>query len=384
MQTFKFPVGYHKIHPTKIIDFQLNRWYSFGYIPLNDMRQAGKNIKGLPDWKAEFIRQAEKALAEDRLMNATFHYRAAEFFTHPSDPDKLALYDKFLELYYNELFVNEPIERHYVPYGKNKVLPAMRVPSQTEVPLGTIVIHGGFDSFIEEFYSMSTVFARAGYEVILFDGPGQGGALKHQGLPMDIEWEKPVSAVLDYFNRDDVTLLGISMGGWLCFRAAAFEPRIKRVIALSIAFDYMQIPPKPVADFARWLFKHRKLFDFLTDIKMRANAQEKWGIENMQYMWKSDSIMEASLELLNFNEENQHPDLVTQDVIILTGSEDHFIPTKMHHLQVAALRNVNSMTERIFMPETQAHNHCQIGNFGLALDTMLNWLKEKQPELAPA
>jgi pimeloyl-ACP methyl ester carboxylesterase len=52
--------------------------------------------------------------------------------------------------------------------------------------------------------------------------------------------------VLDYFHLDDVTLLGISMGGWLCFRAAAYEPRIRRVIALSIAFDYMQIPSLPI------------------------------------------------------------------------------------------------------------------------------------------
>jgi pimeloyl-ACP methyl ester carboxylesterase len=377
MRTFDFPTGYHKMHRTKIIDFQLNRWHSFGYVRLEDMREAGHNIKGLTDWKDEMVRQAEKAQSEGRTMNAAFHYRAAEFFTHPSDPDKHRLYQTFIDMFYNDVFPNEPIERHTVPY-ENGALPALRIvdPDATE-SRGTLVIFGGFDSFIEEFYGMATYFARQGYEVILFEGPGQGGALKTYGMPMTLEWEKPTSAVLDHFGLDDVTLLGISMGGWWCFRAAAFEPRINRVIASSIAFDYMQIPPKPVADFARWLMTKPRLMETMTDWKMKMRPQEKWGIDNLMYMTCTDSALDASLILIEFNEANQHPDLVTQDVLILTGAEDHFIPPKMHHKQVAALKNANSITERIFTRAEQGHNHCQVGNLGLALDTMSAWMAEK-------
>lgn len=377
MKTFEFPVGYHTLHPTKIIDYQLNRWYALGYARLEDMRDAAAHIKGLGDWKAEMIRQADKALAEGRLMNATFYYRAAEFFTHPKDPDKKALYDKFIDLFYNRLFADEPLERHQIPYA-GVWLPALRIPAQAETRRGTIVIHGGFDSFIEEFYSMATYFAGRGYEVILFDGPGQGGALKLHGLPMDYQWEKPAAAVLDYFDRQDVTWLGISMGGWLCFRAAAYEPRIQRVIASSIAFDYMQIPPKPVADFAWWLFKHPRLMNVMSAWKMKMRPQEKWGIDNLMYMTKTDSPLTAGLALTAFNEANQKPDRVTQDVLILTGAEDHFIPLKMHYLQVAALKNARSLTERIFTRAEQGHNHCQVGNFGLALTVMAQWIAEKQ------
>lgn len=384
MHTFTFPVGYHSLHPIKIIDFQLNRWYSLGYLSLADVSEAAKHIAGLPDWKDEFIRLGDKALAEGRDIAGAFCYRAAEFHTHPGDPDKLRLYERFIDLFYNRAFPDEPVERHDVPYIDGKTLPALRVAAQAAAPRSTVVIFGGFDSFIEEFYAIATGFARAGYDVVMFEGPGQGGALKHQHLPMRHNWERPTAAVLDYFDLNDVTLLGISMGGWLCFRAAAFEPRVTRVIASSIAFDYMQIPPKPVADFSRWLIKREGLFNVLTDWKMRAMPQEKWGIDNLQYMMMADSILEATHELLKFNEANQRPDLVTQDVLILTGAEDHFIPVKMHDIQVRALRNARSMTEFIFGPETQAHNHCQVGNFGLALDTMLNWLNDLQPAPAPA
>jgi hypothetical protein len=88
--------------------------------------------------------------------------------------------------------------------------------------------------------------------------------------------------------------------------------------------------------------------------------------------------MDATDILLQFNEHNLHSELVHQDVLILTGAEDHFIPQKMHYKQVKALYNAKSVTARIFTKEDQAQNHCQIGNIRLALDVMEKWIEEKQ------
>ncbi len=365
------------MHKTKIIDFQLNRWHSFGYCSLEDMQQAAGRISDLKDWKPEMVRQAEKAVEENRMMNAAFMFRAAEFFTPPSDPDKEQLYAKFKELFYNVVFKNEKLERFSVPY-EGTFLPALRVPPRSPLKKGTIVIHGGFDSYIEEFYSMACYFASLGFEVIMFEGPGQGAALKEFGLPLIYQWEKPAKAVLDFFKLEDVTWLGISMGGWLCFRAAAFEPRIKRLIASSIAYDYMKIPPKIVAGFARWLFNYPRLMNYLAELKMKKMPQENWGAINLMYITKKDNPYEASKVLLDFNAENLKSEQVKQDVLILTGAEDHFIPLKMHKLQVQALTNAKSVTERIFTREEQAQNHCQIGNIKLSLDTMAEWISLKE------
>lgn len=386
MTTWQFPVGYHKLHKTKIIDYQLNRWYALGYARLQDMQAAAARIGGLADWKDVMIQLAETALAEGRLLNGAFYYRAAEFFTHPTDPDKQRLYQRFLDLFYNELFVDEPWERYEIPYAQ-AYLPALRLPARTTPKTGTLVIHGGFDSFIEEFTSIAHTFCDLGYDVILFDGPGQGGALKVHGLPITYAWEKPAGAVLDFFDLHDVTWLGISMGGWLCFRAAAHEPRIRRVIALSIAYDYMKIPPPIVEKFARWLFRHPQLMQTLTEWKMKRMPQEKWGIDNLQYITQTPTPLDAALALTEFNAENLHSAQVTQDVLILTGAEDHFVPLKLHRLQVAALTNAHSLTERIFTEADQAQNHCQVGNIGLALDVMAEWLSalpQTQPALPAA
>jgi pimeloyl-ACP methyl ester carboxylesterase len=374
--TFDFPVGYHAFHKTKIIGYQLNRWHSLGYARLEDMQEAGRKIRKFDDWKRVMTALAETAAAEERWVNAAFYYRAAEFFVLPSDPDKERLYDRFSDIFYNKAFTGEPFGRHQVPY-EGKSLPAIRVPPACGPVKGSIIIHGGFDSFIEEWYSCATFFAAHGYEVILFEGPGQGAALKKAGLPLTHEWEKPVRAVLDYFRLDNVTLLGISMGGWMCFRAAAYEPRITRVIASSIAFDYLQFLPAPARIFFGYLFRFRGLMDRIAAMKMNASFQEQWGINNLMYITKSQTPMDATDVLLRFSETNQHPDLVKQDVLILTGAEDHFIPLKMHDKQVNALTNARSVTARIFTREDQAQNHCQIGNIGLALGVMREWIEEK-------
>ena len=377
MSNFVFPVGYIKMHRIKIIDFQLNRWYSFGYARLKDMKDAAKRIKGLSDWKNEMIRQAEKALAENRIINATFYYRAAEFFTHPSDPDKKVLYDKFKDLFYNKAFVGDNIERFKIPY-LSSFLPAIRILSKNKNVRGSIVIHGGFDSYMEEFYSFGHYFSDLGYDVFIFEGPGQGAALKEYGLPLTYQWELPIKAVLDYFELNDVTLLGISMGGWLCFRAAAYDKRIKRVIASSIAYDYLKIPPEYIENFARWLLAHPKIMEPAARLKMKLIPQENWGAVNLMYITMKDNPVEASKVMLEFNSENIKSELVKQDVLILTGAEDHFIPLKMHYMQVNALKNAKSITERIFNREEQGQNHCQVGNIGLALKVMSDWIKEKE------
>jgi len=377
MLTFTFPVGYHDLHKVKIIDFQLNRWYSLGYARLEDMSEAGSRIQSLDDWKPEMVRQAEKAMSEGRVLNGTFYYRAAEFFTHPKDPDKQSLYDRFIDLFYGQIVAGENITRHLVPY-EGGFLPALVVTPRTLDEKGVIVVHGGFDSLIEEFYSMACYFAEAGYRVVMFEGPGQGGALRRYGLALTHEWEKVAKAVLDYFALDDVTWLGISMGGWMCFRAAAFEPRIKRVVASSIAYDYMQMLSRPLQFITRSLFRLPRLLNYLGKEKMKRMPQENWGGLNLMFITRIDDPVEASRVVLEFNERNLHSELVTQDVLILTGAEDHFIPLKMHKKQVAALTAARSITERIFTRAEQGQNHCQIGNFGLALRTVVEWLAHLQ------
>jgi pimeloyl-ACP methyl ester carboxylesterase len=374
--TSTFPVGYHSFHKNKSLNFQLNRWYSWGFARFEDMAEAGRRISSFEEWPTEMLKLAEIAVSEGRLMNAAFYYRAAELLMTREDPEKELLYDKFID-YFNVAFQSDEIERFEVSYD-GSYLPAIRIGTACEEAKGTLLLHGGFDSFIEELYSVMRHLSGLGYEVIAFDGPGQGAARKKYGFAFDHEWEKPVSAILDHFSLDDVTLIGVSMGGWLCLRAAAFEPRIKRVIASSVSFDVLQYTNIIGRQLAKLFF--RKCRTFVNNAivkKMKKDPQYSWFVNNLMYITNKEIPIEGFDVLLQLNEENLSSGLITQDVLILTGRNDHLVPFKMHGLQVKALTSASSVTERVFTAKDNAQNHCQVGNMGLALQEMSNWIETR-------
>ena len=51
--------------------------------------------------------------------------------------------------------------------------------------------------------------------------------------------------------------------------------------------------------------------------------------------------------------------------------------TVYYQEQIDALVNARSVTGRLFTEAEHADHHCQIGNMGLALDTIDEWIEEK-------
>jgi pimeloyl-ACP methyl ester carboxylesterase len=226
---------------------------------------------------------------------------------------------------------------------------------------------------------MMLFFLENNYEVITFETPWMGESRKKKLMGLEIEWEKPIKAILDHFKLDDVSLIGISMGGWLSLRAAAFEPRVKRVIASSVSFDVNQYNNIVGQKFAKLFFKKFRNFTNKSIIKkMKKDLFYSWFVNHLMFVTNKNVPIEAFDILVQFTEENLHSDSIEQDVLILTGRKDHMVPFKMHNLQIQALTNAKSVTARVFTEDECAENHCQIGNIGLALDAMLSWIEEKR------
>lgn len=376
-QNSVFPVGYYHFHKNQAYNYQLNRWYSLGFMNFDDIRTIGSRIKTFEDWKTEMIKLAEKAEAEGGLLNASLYYRAVEFYTMKDDsPDKEYFYDRFTDLFYRAIRPDS-VERTFIPYTEDTKIPVIKINAKNE-RRGTIVIHGGFDSFIEEMYFMMEYMSIGGFDVIGFEGPGQGHMLLKQGVPLDYQWEKPVGAVLDYYGLNEVTLFGLSMGGWFCLRAAAYEPRIKNVIASGHAVDYSRIPPA----FARWLMmffiKNFRDYTRKSFNKMAKKGGIKgWQVSNLAHITHMEP-MEAFEYSLNLNEENLACDKIRQNVLYLTGRNDHFIPFKMHDIQLALLTQAKSLTDRVYRKNEHAENHCQVGNIKLMLDDIIQWVNAQE------
>ena len=134
-----FPVGYHIFHKNKDVNFQLNRFYSFGYWTKAEAEEAGNAVKDIKDWQAAFTAFAERQIAASRPLAAAVSYRAAEFYVLPGNPDKIRLYDQFIDLFYDAIQVDD-LEKFSIAY-QDGALPALRLaPANSK---GTIVVHGG-------------------------------------------------------------------------------------------------------------------------------------------------------------------------------------------------------------------------------------------------
>jgi hypothetical protein len=167
------------------------------------------------------------------------------------------------------------------------------------------------------------------------------------------------------------------MGGYLCLRAAAFESRIKRVISTGGAVDYWKIPG-PISRGLLKLFMHFENFTTKALIKkMKKDEYHNWFAENSMYITKINNPFKASMKILDMNKENMHPENITQDVLLLSSTNDHFIPIKMHKMMINTLKNAGSVKGIIYDKKTNAHNHCQIGNLSIVCKDVLNWLNNK-------
>jgi dienelactone hydrolase len=95
-----------------------------------------------------------------------------------------------------------------------------------------LIIHSGFDGSAQEVHvDGARAAVERGYNVLAFDGPGQFGPLHREGLTFRPDWERVVTPVVDFasklpgVNPKRIALMGISLGGELAPRAAAFDNR---------------------------------------------------------------------------------------------------------------------------------------------------------------
>lgn len=113
-----------------------------------------------------------------------------------------------------------------------------------DTPRPTLVLVGGYDSCAEEAYFFNGAAGLdRGYNVLSFDGPGQGAALLKQGIVMRPDWENVLTPVMDWLltqpqvEASKVAVVGLSLGAYLAPRAASGEHRFAACIADCGTFD---------------------------------------------------------------------------------------------------------------------------------------------------
>jgi pimeloyl-ACP methyl ester carboxylesterase len=380
-QLTHLPVGFQRFHSQKFINYQLNRAHALGYANRDRLLEAAGKIRNFEDCVKVFEGISAEAETEGKLRQATSYLRLAEFFTPQSSEAKIHTYKRY-RLLFDRAFADAGATRYEVPY-QGAALPAYRLPSTENTSRGTVLFHGGFDSLIEEFYVIWERIAAAGFDVIAFEGPGQGGARALGGLTFDHDWEKPVAAVLDHFNLEQASLIGLSMGGYWSIRAAGREPRIDRVVSWPPVYDWMHRMPTPMRAMARGMFRWRGFMNWSIRLRTRLVPVLRHVVDQAIYLVDGRESMDAVDWFLGMNAEHLGSDRVTQEVLLLSGENDTFQPPILTYKQAAALVNARSVDIRMFTEGEHADSHCQMGNLDLACGVVTTWLREGRLNQAP-
>ncbi len=278
------------------------------------------------------------------------------------------------------------MRRHTVPY-KDGSLTAIHWQADPDdrarfpdAP-STLVMMNGFDGYAEEIIDFASHFPTRPFDIITFDGPGQGHTAA-AGMPLEPEWEHPTEAVMDYFGVTSAAALGVSFGGYLVTRAAAHCPRITHVIAFDMMYrllDGLTAPlPRALRPIAEAVVKNprpARLIDAGLGMASRLSADLAWKLQQGRYL---TGLHSPSQVLQAFGDYTMEPfeGRITQPCLVLAGDADQYVPFERLGDVRRALRNAESLEVRAFhhAQDPDMAQHCQIGDLDRAFAIMGDWL----------
>ncbi|XOK62030.1 alpha/beta hydrolase family protein [Paenibacillus elgii] len=377
--------------------FELLRTLSYapyGGADIGECLATGYRIKegDFESWYAEWYKTAERVHAQateslargkrisarESFLRASNYYRTAEFFLHgnPDDPRMLQTWEKSRSTFHQAIpLMDWPVEQVEIPYeGTSLSGYFYRVD---DAPRPTLIIHGGYDSTGEELYFGGAAAAlQRGYNCLTFEGPGQGATIRLQRIPFRHDWEKVLTPVVDYLHtrpevdKHRIALMGISLGGFLAPRAAAYEHRLAACIANDglFTFQFGEMAPKGAnVDFN----EPAKLESFIQEL-MNNNTGVRWAVDNGRFTFQAKTFLELIEKTQPFTLEGV-ADKIKCPMLVCEAEADHFFagqPMKLYEALTCP------KTFMLFTAEDGGEEHCQFGALLLFNQRVFEWLDD--------
>lgn len=350
-----------------------------------------KTAKRVHKYADDCLAANHKVSAREAYLRASNYYRAAEFLLiSPEDPRIQTTWGSSKECFSNagKLF-SPPIESIEIPY-EGTTLPGhfyrlnenSNTDTATPPPRPTLIAHGGFDSTLEELYTFAAAPAlERGYNCLTFEGPGQGGVIRKQKIPFRYDWEKVVTPVIDYaLTRDrdidpnKIALMGISMGGYLAARAAAFENRISACILYNGVYDGYDAFASGFPQSLRTAVENgntnavNTVIDILSEIDANLRFNMKHG------MWTTGT--NSPFELIQGSKKYTVKGIAQKikcPTLVLEAEKDDSFPGQPRMVYDALTCPKKYI---LFTSEEGAEEHCQSGAPAISNQRIFDWLDE--------
>ena len=375
-------------------DFQLMRsigLHYYGGASIGECLSTAKRIKDgdvvswANEWNATakmveeeaevFMEKDETISAREAYLRASMYYRAAEYFGFFSEPSRRENWEKSKECFQKAAkFFEATCEIIEISFEDMKLPGYFIRPDENSEKRPTLLIMSGFDGTAEELYFYLGVGAVAkGYNVLLFEGPGQVGPIHiYPEKPFRPDYEVPVKTIVDYvLLRDDVdeerlALVGFSLGGYFASRAVVYEKRIKACVVDS-----------PVIDISRY-YKWFGNLEEIAKIKEEDYGElfskhpfAHWGVETFTRRYGTKTVAEALDKIKEFNIVNDL-NKITCPTLSLVGEgegDEAIFQAQRFYEDVSGPKAFRMFTEK-----EGAESHCQITNLSLMNAIVMTWL----------
>ncbi len=392
------------------------KWYELGLMPdeiLNDtllfylghvwqgMADIGEcldtasRVDGKDEWSwtrewfrtAERLRNVAKSSASNghRLSAGESYLRAANYYMaalhrhpDPTDPGvrtsaalSVACIDKAIEL--DALSAS----RVQIPYERT-TLPGLFFRSAiADARAPVLIVHQGRDGWAAHCKFVADSAVRRGYHCLLFDGPGAGQVIRLQGLTVRHDWENVIGPVIDFVLRQpgvDATrigLMGISMGGALAPRAAAFEPRLKACIADPGVYSWYRVVSNFFgAELCELAETVPNEFNARLEELMQQSPLMRWAVKDSMWKHGSASPADMMLELKKYSNENI-ADQIRCRMLVVDGEADSY--GQGLELYDALGRQPDGYLK--FTAEDTGLLHCQTAALAVASQRIFEWIE---------
>jgi len=322
----------------------------------------------------------------DHLLRASTYYRTAEYYGGGmADAAGARSQACFLDA---AVSLGPAVERIDVPFDGGALPGYLVRPAAAGTTVGprpTVVAVGGFDSSAEELYfQLGVPGAERGWNVLVFDGPGQLGCMRtNPTMTFRPDYEVPLSAVLDTVlalpdvDADRVALAGQSFGSYFAARSAATDLRVGALVA-----------NPPVVDMGRYMeaWVGTDVYRMRRDIRPEDVSgvpedlmprQMQWGISAICrrfgvpsfHAWR-DAMADYRLGDL--------AGAISCPVLALVGEREGAEPRAQFDALVGGV--TGPVTSRVFRPADGVSAHCQSDNLRLSAQVTFDWLDDELGE----
>lgn len=304
--------------------------------------------------------------AGEKLRRAASYLLTAERLQAHDAPGRIALYRRQLELFMKgSRWLGDRVERVEIPYQGTHLaalyLPATGLRPGERAPL--LVQVNGLDSTKEMKYlvGLPAWLAQRGVSSLIVDQPGTGEALRLHGLPARFDAEHWASRVVDWLEQhaavdpQRIGCEGVSLGGYHCPRAVAFEPRFAAGVCWGANHDWRDVQKKRL----------QKEGDF--------PVPHYWA--HVCWAWGAKDIAEFMRIA-----ENVHLDGVVERIrvpfLVTHGAKDSQIPLKWAERTYEQLVNSPKRELKVFTEREGGAQHASFDNSINAGHYIADWVAE--------